>query len=47
MRAVELGMSAPPDARPRKLLANLVDTLERTKADAGVVDGAATDFESC
>ena len=47
MRAVELGMSAPPDARPRKLIANLVDTLERTKADAGVVDGAATDFESC
>ena len=47
MRAVELGMSAPPDARPRKLLANLVDTLERTKADAGVVDGAATDFDMC
>ena len=47
MRAVELGMAASPAARPRKLLANLVETLERTKAEAGVVDGGATDFKSC
>ena len=40
-------MAAPTATRPRKLLASLVETLERTKATAGVVDGGATDFESC
>ena len=47
MRAVELGMAASPSARPRKLLANLVEKLEQTKAAAGVVDGGAADFEKC
>lgn len=46
MRAVELGMAASPSARPRKLLANLVEKLEQTKAAAGV-DGGAADFEKC
>ena len=47
MRAVELGMAASPSARPRKLLAKLVEKLEQTKAAAGVVDGGAADFEKC
>lgn len=40
-------MAASPSARPRKLLANLVEKLEQTKAAAGVVDGGAADFEKC
>ena len=46
MYAVELGMSAPPQARPQRTLVQLVEKLEATKPRAGLVD-PVTDFRVC
>ena len=46
MYAVELGMSASPQARPQRTLVQLVEKLEATKPRAGLVD-PVTDFRVC
>ena len=46
LQAVELGMAAPPERRPHRVLASLIANLEATKPKAGLVD-PATDFAVC
>ena len=39
-------MAAPPERRPQRVLAQLIEKLETTKPSAGLVD-PATDFAVC